>query len=131
MRAMMLLPLFFACTGTTKESNNTADDSSSVEDSKHSEAPTCDGMTAGEDWTWDGDCPRMPTPCEVQVEGCAIIIGYSSGMTMDMPRGGEIVGNTITFIDSGIAGCVGTLEDADHVSGSCESGCTFTLYRPR
>jgi hypothetical protein len=131
MRLTMLLPLLFACTGTSKESNNTADDSSSTEDTQESDLPACDPMTAGEDWTWEGQCPQMPTPCEVQVEACSIIIGYSSGMTMDMPRGGEISGNTITFIDSGIAGCVGTLEDADHVTGSCDSGCTFTLYRPR
>lgn len=130
MRWTMLLPLLFACTGTSKESTTT-DDSSATDDSSESEAPGCDAMTAGEDWTWEGECPQMLTPCEIQVEGCSIIIGYKSGMTMDMPRGGEIVGNTITFTDSGIAGCVGTLEDANNVSGTCDGGCTFTLYRPR
>jgi hypothetical protein len=90
--------------------------------------PTCDAMTAGEDWAWRGECPQMLTPCEIEVDGCTISIAYSSGMTMGMPDGGEIEGNEITFTGGSYDNCVGTLEDADTISGSCD-GCTFTLTR--
>jgi hypothetical protein len=90
--------------------------------------PACDTMTAGEDWAWRGECPQMLTPCEIEVDGCSLSIAYSSGMTMGMPNGGEISGDQITFTGGNYDNCVGTLEDADTISGSCD-GCTFTLTR--
>lgn len=74
----------------------------------------------------------MRTPCDIVVTECSLTIDYSAdgGMTMGMPYAGTIEGDTITFEDGdGVNGCVGTIEDADTVSGTCDGGCTFTLRR--
>lgn len=96
---------------------------------------TCDAVNAGEDWQWSGECPQMVTPCDLVVEGCEISIDYEAdgGMTMGMPYTGTIEGSSVTFTDGdSVTGCVGTLEDADTLSGTCVldgEACTFTLRR--
>lgn len=92
----------------------------------------CATVNSGTDWRWNGECPQMPTPCDIVVDACTLTIDYTAdgGMTMDMPTGGTIAGDTITFnAENGISGCVGTVEDADTISGGCDGGCTFTLKR--
>jgi hypothetical protein len=51
-------------------------------------------------------------------------------MTMGMPYAGTIDGDTVTFGDGDtVTGCVGTVETADKISGSCDGGCTYELRR--
>jgi hypothetical protein len=95
-------------------------------DATETGADGCAAPTAGDDWAWTGECPGMETPCELAVDGCALSIAYSSGMSMGMPTGAAVAGSDVTF-DSG--GCVGTVVDADTIEGTCSSGCTFALTR--
>jgi len=144
---MLTLTLFLACAGGAKTDDSTAatddsgattddsgatDDSTAADDSADDTAPTCDPMTSGDDWAWLGECPQMRTPCDIVVDGCSLTIDYSAdgGMTMGMPYSATIEGSTVTFSDdNSVSGCVGTLESADKVTGTCSNGCTFTLRR--
>lgn len=93
---------------------------------------TCDPMSSGTDWSWNGDCPQMPTPCDIVVGVCSFTIDYDAdgGMTMGMPFSGTIAGDVVDFEnDNSVRGCTGTLLDADHIEGTCRDGCTFTLER--
>lgn len=115
----MLLVLLYACA--------TSIDPADAGDSADTAA--CATLTAGA-WSWDGACPQMPTPCTLSVSECAVTLDYGAGgMTMGMPYGGTIEGDTITFADDNtVSGCVGTILDADTIEGSCD-GCDFTLAR--
>ena len=132
---MLTLILLLACFGETKTddtSNNAGDDSAPTDDSVEDTGPTCDAMSSGDDWYWTGECPQMRTPCDIVVVGCSLSIDYSAdgGMTMGMPYEATIEGSTVTFADGdSVAGCVGSLEDADTMTGTCDGGCTFTLRR--
>lgn len=139
---MLTLLLLLACTGDTKTddtSDNGGDDSAdtsggddTANDSGGDTAPECATLNSGDDWSWNGDCPQMRTPCDIVVDGCSLTIDYAAdgGMTMGMPYEGTIEGDTITFADGdSVTGCVGTIEDADTVSGTCDGGCDFTLRR--
>jgi hypothetical protein len=122
----MMIPLLFLATGCGDKDNSGADDTQDTQDT----GATCDPMNSGEDWDFQGQCPGMQTPCEILVEGCSLTINYSSGMTMGMPYAGTIEGSTIHFEDGdSVLGCVGTLEDEDNVTGTCDGGCEFTLRR--
>ena len=121
----LVLVQLLACSGDTKSGD--ASDTSGVESDL-----SCSLMNSGTDWEWTGECPQMTTPCDVEVDGCALTIDYEAdgGMTMGMPVGGTIEGDTITFTDGdSVTGCVGTIEGADQVSGTCGDGCTFSLRR--
>lgn len=134
-----LAPLFFllACSGkvadetgsTSLETGEVIDtDSASNTDTEQS----CAALNSGDDWSWNGECPRMRTPCDIVVTGCSLTIDYDAdgGMTMGMPYEATIEGDTISFADGdSVPGCVGTVESADKVSGTCDGGCTFTLRR--
>lgn len=125
--------LLLACTGSKEsapvDSSKNTDSQGTTDTGPTDSTPLCESMTSGEDWAWEGECPQMTTPCEIVVTGCGFTIGYSSGMTMGMPSGGSIAGTAVSFTGGSVRGCEGTLEDADHISGSCASGCTFTLSR--
>jgi len=127
-RLLSLLPLLLAaCTGG-KTDDTGGDETGSAVDT----APACSALTGGDDWVWNGECPQMRTPCDIVVNECALEIDYGAdgGMTMGMPYAATIEGDTITFADGDtVTGCVGTIEDADTVSGTCDGGCTFTLKR--
>ena len=139
---MFTLILFLACSGTTKtdDTSATTDDSGSGTDSGRGDSDdsdtgtggACAVLSSGDDWYWKGECPQMRTPCDIVVDGCSLTIDYSAdgGMTMGMPYEATIEGDTITFADGDtVTGCVGTIEDADTVSGTCDGGCTFELQR--
>lgn len=137
---MLTLILLLACAGGSKTDDSgaaaddsaTADDSAGGDDSAEDSAPTCAALNSGDDWAFNGDCPQMRTPCDIVVDGCSLTIDYAAdgGMTMGMPYEGTIEGDTITFADGdSVTGCVGTIEDADTVSGTCDGGCEFTLRR--
>lgn len=122
---MFLFAALFACT-TTSDSSKTTD--SGGTDS----TPGCATVNAGDDWAWDGGCPMMPTPVVIAVSGCDLTLDYDAvgGMTMGMPYSGTVSGTTVTFADDdSVTGCVGTVESADSISGTCDGGCDFTLAR--
>lgn len=140
---LLALPLFTACgsrskcgDGTTETGvggcavtyeTGTVDDTDDTDPADTDVAGACAAMTSGEDWAWDGECPMMLTPCEIEVTECSLTIGYSSGMTMGMPDGGTISGSTVTFTGGTVEGCTGEILDANTIEGSCADGCTFTL----
>ncbi len=129
---MRLLPFLFllACPG--KPTPDTAEDTSGEADTDTDTEPACATLNSGDNWAFNGECPRMRTPCDIVVTGCSLTIDYDAdgGMTMGMPYAGTIDGDTITFEDGDtVDSCVGTIEDADTVSGTCADGCTFTLRR--
>ena len=117
---MLTLLLFLACAGETKtddsssntgdDSADTTDDSGGADDSAGETGPTCDAMSSGDDWYWNGECPQMRTPCDIVVDGCSLTIDYNAdgGMTMGMPYEATIEGSTVTFADGdSMTGCVG------------------------
>lgn len=129
---MTTLFLLLACSGSKTES--TPAESTADSQPKESEAPPCVTVNSGTEWSWYGECPQMPTPCDIVVTECAMAIDYEAdgGMTMGMPFAATISGSTITFEDgSSVPGCTGTVMDADHIEGSCEGGCTFELRQGR
>lgn len=117
---MTFLTLLLACgtAGTT--------------DSADASGAACATVTSADDWAWYGECPQMTTPVDLDVEGCALSLDYAAdgGMTMGMPYAGTISGDTVTF-EAGdtVTGCVGTVNGADRIEGTCGGGCTFTLRR--
>jgi len=126
-----MLALFFlaACSGGDAPADDIA---TNGDDTAVDTAPACATLNAGTDWVWNGECPQMRTPCAIVVTECSLAIDYSAtSMTMGMPYSGTIgADGTITFADDDtVTGCVGTIEDADTVSGACDGGCTFTLKR--
>ena len=132
----MMIPLLLLAIGCgdkddgTDDTQDTQDTLDTQDTSVEDSGATCDPMNSGEDWDFRGQCPGMQTPCEILVDGCSLTITYSSGMTMGMPYAGTIEGSTIHFEDGdSVLGCVGTLEDEDNVTGTCEGGCEFTLRR--
>ncbi len=124
----LLLVMLTACKGEDAVETDLLD--TDVEDTEVEDTePPCATVTSGEDWAWNGECPQMRTPCEIEVTGCAMTIAYSSGMTMGMPNEATVDGDTVTFSGGSVPGCGGTVEDADTIRGSCADGCTFTLER--
>lgn len=130
---MLITLLFVACATTGGDSSDTSSDTSAdTSADTSSDTASCSELSSGTDWAWNGECPQMPTPCDIVVTGCSLVIDYEAdgGMTMDMPYSGSIAGDTVTFADdNGLTGCVGTILDADHVEGTCDGGCTFQLRR--
>lgn len=129
---MLIITLLLACSGggSTDKDAGALDDSAATDDTAEDTAPACAEMNSGEDWVWSGECPQMRTPCDIVVDGCALSIDYTAdgGMTMGMPYAGTLAGSTVTFEDGDtVTGCVGTLESADKLTGTCDGGCTFTL----
>jgi hypothetical protein len=131
------LALLLACSDKGDDSNAESDadtDADADTDTDTDTGPVCTKLSSATDWTWDGTCPGMLTPCDIVVKDCALTIDYAAdgGMTMGMPFSGTIDGKTITFADdNALVGCVGTIKDPDHVEGTCTngSGCAFLLYR--
>lgn len=132
----MLTLLLLACaTGTDstdKADSGAADTADTADTSGGDTAPACSTVNSGDDWAWSGECPGMTTPVAITVDGCAMTLDYDSvgGMTMGMPYSATIDGDTVTFADDdSVDGCVGTVETADKITGSCDGGCTFKLKR--
>lgn len=132
----MLTLLFLACaTGgdsSEKADSGAADTTDSADTSGDDTAPACSTVNSGDDWAWSGECPQMSTPVVITVDGCAMTLDYDAvgGMTMGMPYSATIDGDTVTFADdNSVGGCVGTVETADKITGSCDGGCTFKLKR--
>lgn len=128
----MLIALFaVACSGTadsTGKTGETTTDSTTTTSETTQTTPACTEVTTGDNWAWYGECPQMKTPCVVTFTDCSVTVEYPGGMTMDMPTGGTIEGNTITFAGGKKLNCVGTIEDGENISGTCD-GCTFTLTK--
>lgn len=129
----MLTMLLLACT-TGGDSTDKADSGAAdtADTNGGDTAPACSTVNSGDDWAWLGQCPGMTTPVAITVDGCAMTLDYDAvgGMTMGMPYSATIDGDTVTFADdNSVDGCVGTVETADKIAGSCDGGCTFELKR--
>ena len=150
-RSLSLLPFVLACgtavlaCGTapvdsgsagagdadTDSDSDTDTDTNTDTDTDTDTGPACSTVNSGDDWAWSGECPQMRTPVAITVEACTMTLDYDSvgGMTMGMPYSATIEGDQITFADdNSVDGCVGTVETADKITGTC-SGCEFTLRR--
>lgn len=134
----MLLALLIACSAGTTNSGTTDSGAADSADSADTDTgtgdtgPACATMNSGDDWAWSGECPGMTTPVVISVDGCALTLDYDAvgGMTMGMPYSATIEGDVVTFADdNGVDGCVGTVDTADKITGSCADGCTFKLKR--
>lgn len=136
--ALFLLACAGGDAGNAANTDSTASDSGGDTDtdtrSDTDTAPDgdCATVNAGDDWAWSGECPRMATPVVITVDGCELALDYDSvgGMTMGMPYSATIDGDTVTFADdNSVSGCVGTVDTADKISGTCDRGCEFKLRR--
>ena len=105
-------------------------------------ADTCDDLTAG---TWDmgGSAFGMTMGATVAVDSAGCTFAFSDwSMGMDVPAGGVIAGDAVTFTNeamgddddsAGMAGrdwaaCTGTLASATSASGTCsDDGATWTM----
>ena len=134
---MMTLLLLACATGgdssdTAGTDTGDADADTDTDSDTDTDTSACATVNSGDDWAWSGECPQMNTPVVIAVDGCAMTLDYDAvgGMTMGMPFSGTIDGETVTFADdNSVDGCVGTVEDADRITGSCADGCTFRLRR--
>lgn len=133
---MFVLVLLLACAGgadsDSKPDTGSIDTADTADTGTGDTAPACATVTAGDDWAWSGECPGMTTPVVIAVDGCALTLDYDAvgGMTMGMPYSATIDAETVTFADdNSVSGCVGTVETADKITGSCDGGCTFKLKR--
>lgn len=134
----MLTLLLLAC-ATGGDSSDTAgtdtgdaDTDTDTDSDTDTDTSACATVNSGDDWAWSGECPQMNTPVVIAVDGCAMTLDYDAvgGMTMGMPFSATIADDTVTFADdNSVDGCVGTVEDADRITGSCADGCTFRLRR--
>lgn len=141
---MTLAVFLLACSGDAPNDTANADDSAADADTDtdtdadtdsdgdSDTGPECATVEPGDDWAWSGQCSQMGTPVVITVDGCELTLDYSSvgGMTMGMPFSATVEGDIVTFADdNGVDGCVGTVERADKITGTCEDGCTFSLKR--
>ena len=141
---MVLALLLLACSAGTDAAKS--DDTSAGTDSSAAPAtaadsgtdsgtdsgPACSVVNPGDDWGWLGECPGMPTPVAITVDGCPLTLDYEAvgGMTMGMPYSATIEGDIVTFAnDDSVKDCTGTIATADKIEGECRGGCTFTLKR--
>ncbi len=123
----VVLP-FTACSTTAPDSANSADSA----DSADTDTAACSEVTSGDDWAWNGACPKMRTPCDIVVTECSFEIDYEAdgGMTMGMPYAATVAADVVTFADGDtVTGCVGTVLSSDRIEGTCDGGCAFTLSR--
>lgn len=132
----MLSLLILACINSGDPSANSDSGATDTAEAGNSDgggtAPACATVNAGDDWAWSGECPQMNTPVVVTVDGCAMTLDYDAvgGMTMGMPYSAAITSDSVIFADdNSVSGCVGTVETADKITGSCGDGCVYTLKR--
>lgn len=127
MFSLLLLACSTPADTSTKGDTATADTADSVDS-----GPACAVVNSGDDWSWSGECPQMGTPVVITVDGCTMTLDYDpvGGMTMGMPYSATIEGDVVTFAnDDSVDDCVGTVETADRITGTCEGGCTYKLKR--
>lgn len=124
--------LLLACTGSKGETGtlHTGETGETTEtgDTGGNE-PACATVNPGDNWAWNGECPQMRTPVVIAVSDCTLTLDYDAvgGMTMGMPYSATVSGDQMTFDDGdSVSGCVGTVESADEITGTCD-GCDYTL----
>ena len=118
-------------TGDTDDSTETGDTSDTSDTGGN--GADCATVNAGDDWAWNGECPQMRTPVVITVSDCTLTLDYDAvgGMTMGMPYSGTVSGDQVSFDDGdSVDGCVGTVESADKITGTCD-GCEYTLTQKK
>lgn len=95
--------------------------------------PSCTALAAGS-WNVNGSCIGMMMSGELTLDasGCSFTLG-SWNMAMDVPAGGSVTGDAVTFTGRNWAGCTGTVAATGRrVDASCPAGggspaCSFTM----
>lgn len=120
--------LAFALLATACSGGKTAPDGSSADTATPTTSPpACERVAQGDGWEWSGACIGMTMGCEIATDGCALTV-TCSGMDMGLPETAIVDGENVVFDDGpSLSGCVGTVEDRNTLSGTCDGGCTWTL----
>ena len=95
--------------------------------------PACTALTAGS-WNVNGSCIGMLMTGEMTLDasGCSFTLG-GWNMAMDIPAGGTVEGDTVTFTGRNWTGCTGTVAstgmrvDATCPAASGSPACSFTM----
>lgn len=95
--------------------------------------PACTALAAG-NWNVNGSCIGMMMSGEMTVDatGCSFTLG-GWNMAMDVPAGGTVAGDTVTFTGRNWTGCTGTVAatgmrvDASCPAASGSPACSFTM----
>lgn len=113
-----------ADTGTADTAEGSAD--TTVE-------PACTALTAGS-WNVNGSCIGMLMTGDMTLDasGCSFTLG-GWNMAMDIPAGGTVEGDTVTFTGRNWAGCTGAVAatgrrvDASCPAASGSPACSFVM----
>lgn len=95
--------------------------------------PACTALAAGS-WNVNGSCIGMLMSGEMTLDasGCSFTLG-SWNMAMDVPAGGTVAGDAVTFTGRNWTGCTGTVAATGmRVDASCPAGggspaCSFVM----
>lgn len=87
---------------------------------------TCSTLTEG-GWTMTGTCFGMTMSATLTLDGTGCAFTFSDwNMNMDVPKGGKVNGDIVTFTGAGWKDCSGTLA-GDVVTGGCTNGCAYEM----
>lgn len=95
--------------------------------------PACTALAAGS-WNVNGSCIGMLMSGEMTLDasGCSFTLG-GWNMAMDVPAGGTVEGDAVTFTGRNWAGCTGTVAatgrrvDASCPAASGSPACSFVM----
>lgn len=108
-----------ACSGGTTDTSDT--DSSDTDTTV-----TCTALPEGA-WVLTGTCFGMTMGATLTLDdtGCAFTFSDWS-MSMNVPEGGKVNGDTVKFTGAGWKACTGTVAN-DIVTGTCDDGCAYEM----
>ncbi len=95
--------------------------------------PACTALAAGS-WNVNGSCIGMLMTGDMTLDasGCSFTLG-GWNMAMDIPAGGTVEGDTVTFTGRSWTGCTGTVASTGlRVDATCPAAggspsCSFTM----
>lgn len=120
MRALLPLVLCLGgcgAAGSSDEDTDAADTDVAV---------TCTTLDEGA-WVMTGTCFGMTMGATLTLDDTGCAFTFSDwNMSMDVPKGGKVDGDTVTFTGVGWKECSGTLVDGV-VTGGCPNGCTYEM----
>lgn len=116
------LPLFFVL-GACGTSGPADDDTDAANTDA---AVTCSALPDGV-WVLNGTCFGMTMTGTLTLDDTGCAFAFSDwNMNMDVPKGGKVDGDTVTFAGAGWKECSGTL-DGGTVTGGCPNGCAYEM----
>ena len=122
MRALVPFALAFALSACGTSGSPT--DDTDVADTDV--AVTCTTLPEGV-WVMTGNCFGMTMSGTLTLDNTGCAFTFSDwNMSMDVPKGGKVAGDEVTFTGAGWEDCTGTVAD-DVVTGGCDNGCTYEM----